>query len=373
MTVTPDEFFAGATIQSMTKARIVSKYFKAWAKILGDRARKRGEVIMYMDLFAGRGRYENGDPSTPLLILQHVLDTPELHDLFVSHFNDADVATAEALEGAISSLPQLPKLKHKPKVYCSEVSDKIAELYESKRLPATLTFIDPFGYRGLSVRLVQAALKDQGCECIFFFNFNRVNAAIGNDYVEEHVQRLFDAADAKALRDEFRGLTPFQREEAVVKKLVEAVKRKHTKHVLYFRFLNDDANRTSHYLVFATKDPLGAKIMKDILAKESSWTEGGTPGYECSPKPREATIFDSLDPLDELADELCNAFVGQTLTVSKIYFDHGLERPYTPRQYKDAIKRLESAGRVKATPSASERREDTLADHVVVQFLKKDA
>lgn len=375
MTTTPDEFFAGPTIQSLTKARIVSKYFKAWAKILGTRALRRGEAIRYVDLFAGRGRYADGTPSTPLLILQHVIDTPALHDLFIGRFNDADPETAHALQQTVLSLPGLDKLKHQPTVQCAEVDDRVAEWYEARSYVATLTFIDPFGYAGLSARLIQAALKDQGSECVFFFNFNRVNAAIGIeklDAVEEHVRRLFDAADAAALRRELAGLTPPQREEAVVKRLAEAVKRKHAKHVLHFRFLNDDGSRTSHYLVFATKNPLGAKIMKDILGKESSWTEGGTPGYECRPQPRVASILDCLDPVDELAEELGTAFAGRTLTVARVYLDHALERAHTPRQYKDALKRLEAGGRVTATPPVAERRENTLADHVVIQFPQRE-
>ncbi len=375
MTTTPDEFFADQTIQSLTKARIVSKYFKAWAKILGTRARKRKETIRYVDLFAGRGCYADGTPSTPLLILRHVIDTPELHDLFIGRFNDADRTTALALEQAILALDGRDKLKHQPKVQSAAVNDEVADWYEAKDYVATLTFIDPFGYAGLSARLIQATLKDQGSECIFFFNFNRVNAAIGIgklDYIEEHVRRLFDAADADALRRELEGLTPPQREEAVVTKLVAAIKRKHAKHVLHFRFLNDDASRTSHYLVFATKEPLGAKIMKDVLGKESSWTEGGTPGYECRPKPKAASLLDCLDPVDELADELGTAYAGRVLTVAKLYLDHALERAHTPRQYKDALKRLEAAGRLQAAPSAGERREGTMADHVEIHFPPKD-
>jgi three-Cys-motif partner protein len=374
MTTTPAEFFTDQTIQSLTKVRIVSKYFKAWAKILGNRARKRGETIRYVDLFAGRGCYADGTPSTPLLVLQHVIATPELHDLFIGHFNDADQTTVFALEQTILALDGLDKLKYQPKVQCMEVNDEVADWYEAKNYVATLTFIDPFGYAGLSARLIQAALKDQGSECIFFFNFNRVNAAIGIeglDSIEEHIRRLFDATDAQLLREELKGLKPRQREEAVVKKLVEAIKRKHAKHVLHFRFLNDDASRASHYLVFATKEPLGAKIMKDILGKESSWTEGGTPGYECSPKPKEASILDCLDPVDELADELDATYAGQVMTVAKLYLDHALERAHTPRQYKDALLRLEAGGKIRVTPSASERREGTMADHVQVQFLPK--
>lgn len=373
MTTTPTEFFTDQTIQSLTKARIVSKYFKAWAKILGDRARKRNETIRYVDLFAGRGRYSDGSPSTPLLILQHVIDTPDLYGLFISRFNDADRETALALEQAIQGLAGLDKLKHQPTIHCTEVNDRIAEWFEARSYVATLTFIDPFGYAGVSARLIQATLKDDGSECIFFFNFNRVNAAIDNDCVEEHVKRLFDTTDAAALRDEFKGMNPYQREEAVIKKLAEVIKRKHAQHVLQFRFLNDDANRTSHYLVFATKNPLGAKIMKDIMAKESSWSEGSTPGYGCSPKPKEASIFDCIDPVPDLAQDLLTAFAGKTDTVAGIYLSHGLERPETPGQYKDALKLLEAEGKVVAKPPASERREDTMADHVEIQFPPKGA
>lgn len=373
MTTSPDEFFTDQTIQSLTKARIVSKYFKAWAKLLGDRARKRRETIRYVDLFAGRGRYADGKPSTPLLILQHVIDTPALHDLFISQFNDADRDTALALETAIQGLPGLNQLKYQPLMYCLDVNDKVAEWFEAKSYVATLTFLDPFGYAGLSARLIRATLKDEGSECVFFFNFNRVNAAIGNDVVEEHVKRLFDAAEAKVLREELKGLSAPQREDAVVRKLAEVIKQKHAKHVLSFRFLTDDATRTSHYLIFATKSDTGAKIMKDIMAKESSWTEGGTPGYECRPLPKDAGLFDDIDPVPELANELLAAFAGKTVSVAGIYLEHGLAHPHTPSQYKEALKLLESENRVTAKPPANERRENTMADHVEIQFPTKGA
>lgn len=368
MSVSPEEFFTDQTIQSLTKSRIVFKYFKAWAKILGERARKRGETIRYVDLFAGRGSYSDGTPSTPLLIVQHAIDTPALHDLFISQFVEADRDTAVALNAAITALPGLSRLKYEPRVHPVGVDEKVAEWFEAKNYVATLTFIDPFGYAGLTARLVHAALKDPGSECVFFFNFNRVNAAIDNGCVEDHVKRLFDAADATTLRGELKGLNTFQREEAVVKRLVEVIKRKHAQHVLTFRFLNDDASRTSHYLVFATKDPLGAKIMKDVMARESSWTDGKTPGYGCSPKPMTPSLMDCLDPVDDLVLELSVAFAGKTTTVAGVYFAHGLERPFTPAQYKDALMRLEAQGKVTALPPASERRERTMADHVQIRF-----
>src|SRR5262249_303009 len=155
--------------------------------------------------------------------------------------------------------------------------------------------------KGLSMRLIQGALKGWGCDCVFFFNFNRVNMALHNADVEEHILNLFDADDASLLRLGLKGLSAAQQEARVMQELRDAITRKHGKHVLHFGFLNDTGRRTSHHLVFATKHPLGCKIMKGIMAKESSWTEGGVPSFVCSPVPTQRSLFDAAgDPTVEL-------------------------------------------------------------------------
>jgi len=75
----------------------------------------------------------------------------------------------------------------------------------------------------------------------------------------------------------------------------------------------------------------------------------------------------------ELADDLLTAFAGKTVTVAEIYSNHGLERPQTPGQYKEALKWLEAEEKVTAKPPASARREDTMADHGEIQFPPKGA
>lgn len=54
-------FFNEQTEQSLIKARIVEKYFWAWAKVIIPTAKKAGRRIAYIDLFAGPGRYAYGD------------------------------------------------------------------------------------------------------------------------------------------------------------------------------------------------------------------------------------------------------------------------------------------------------------------------
>ena len=73
-----DKFFDEQLDQSDTKARIIQKYFYAWARVITPTAKQMGKKIAYIDLYAGPGRYKDGSASTPLLILQHAIDDPDM-------------------------------------------------------------------------------------------------------------------------------------------------------------------------------------------------------------------------------------------------------------------------------------------------------
>ncbi|MBR1299889.1 hypothetical protein [Bradyrhizobium sp. AUGA SZCCT0042] len=50
------KFFDERTDQSEVKARIIQKYFYAWAKVIIPSAKHREKKIAYIDLYAGPGR-----------------------------------------------------------------------------------------------------------------------------------------------------------------------------------------------------------------------------------------------------------------------------------------------------------------------------
>ena len=68
--VEEESFFDQQTEASKLKADIVSKYFGAWANVM---ASQETEKIVYLDLFSGPGRYEDGHPSTPLLVVEEIV------------------------------------------------------------------------------------------------------------------------------------------------------------------------------------------------------------------------------------------------------------------------------------------------------------
>ena len=173
-------FFDESTDQSQVKASIVSKYFWAWARVIGPSARKRGSSLAYIDLFAGPGRYDDGTKSTPLLVLERAIADSQLADLLVTIFNDLDSTNTRSLETAIQELPGVERLRHRPAVYNEEVGEKIVAMFESMKLIPTLFFVDPWGYKGFSLRLINSVLQNWGCDCIFFFNYNRINMGLAN-------------------------------------------------------------------------------------------------------------------------------------------------------------------------------------------------
>jgi three-Cys-motif partner protein len=54
-------FFDESRDQSRIKSRILAKYFWAWARVIIPTAKAHDNRIAYIDLFAGPGRYNDGD------------------------------------------------------------------------------------------------------------------------------------------------------------------------------------------------------------------------------------------------------------------------------------------------------------------------
>jgi len=364
-------FFDESREQSIVKSTIVSKYFWAWAKVIMPTAKAQGGKIAYLDLFAGPGRYQDGTKSTPLLILQQAIADPGMRQMLVTLFNDKDEKHSRQLEAAIQALPNVETLRYKPEVRNEEVGTEMVKQFQTTKLVPTLFFVDPWGYRGLSLQLVNSVLKDWGCDCVFFFNYNRISMGLSNPAVEEHMNALFGNRRADELRPQLEGLPPNDRELLIVEELCNALASGESRYVLPFRFLNDRGTRTSHHLIFVSKDFKGYEIMKSIMAKESSRRDQGVPSFEFNPADnRFPTLFELTAPLDELEGRLLDDFAGKRLTMEDVYLSHNVGLPYIKKNYKDALRSLEVKEAIQCEPPAATRRAGTLGDTTVVIFPK---
>ena len=114
-----------------------------------------------MDLFAGPGKYEDGTESTPLLILRKAIENPEICERLVVIFIDKDKEAVETLSRHVKELPGINTLQHKPQIIHKPVADIVPQ-FESMNLIPTLFFVDPWGYKELSLELINTVIENFG-------------------------------------------------------------------------------------------------------------------------------------------------------------------------------------------------------------------
>ncbi len=364
-----EHFFDESSEQSRVKAAIVSDYFWAWAKVVLPTVKARQGKLAYIDLFAGPGRYKDSTASTPLLVLQKTIDDPDMRQHLEILFNDANSDHAAVLRAEVDSFPGVELLKYRPQVTPEEVGERIVAMFERWRGIPTLFFVDPWGYKGLSLGLINSVLRNWGCDCIFFFNYNRINAGLSNPAVKQHMDVLFGTARAAMLRKKLELLQPGDREATIVEELSQALKELGADYVLPFCFKNELGNRTSHHLIFATKHPKGYEMMKEIMASRSSERHQGVPSFGyCPASAIHPMLFELNRPLDDLEEMLLDSFQRKTMSVDQIYQLHNVGRPYLRKNYKEVLRAMEAKGLIQANPSQDRRRKNTLADATLITF-----
>ena len=363
-------FFEESSEQSRAKAAIVSKYFDAWAKVITRQPRV--DRVAYLDLFAGPGRYNDGTKSTPIMVLERAIGDPALSNKLVAIFNDKDAENTTTLEREINSLPGISNLTHRPKVYNMEVGEEMVRAYQAATLVPSLIFVDPWGYKGLSLKLVNAVVKDWACECVFFFNYNRINMGINNESVKTHLDALFGDEIAGGLRS-IEGATPEEREFAIVEALCRALNPDGRRYILPFAFKNEGGRRTSHHLIFVSKHPLGYTIMKEVMAKESSLSQQGVASFTYNPADsRQPILFEYARPLDELGERLLVEFAGRSIGVQQLFEKHHVGKRFILRNYKDVVVQLDQTGKVSTNRTERHRKLDQCPpDKVQVSFPEK--
>ena len=293
-------------------------------------------------------------------------------------FNDLNQDYTESLQSAIDSILDIGNLRHEPIVINEEVGEQIVKIFEQMNTIPTLSFVDPWGYKGLSLRLISSFLGGWGCDCIFFFNYNRINMGINNQAVKEHMDALFGEERADELRAQLLDMNPHERELTIVEAISQALKEEGGEYGFAILLQNSgwSSFQPSSDFLFS-KHIRGYQIMKEIMAGESSTTAQGVPSFEYNPAAtrEHPLLFELSRPLDDLAEMLLTDFAGRRMTMKQIYDQHNVGKPYIPSNYKRILAKLEAEGQIQADPPADGRRiirgEVTFADTVLVTFPRR--
>ena len=90
-----------------------------------------------------------------------------MRQMLVTVFNDKDPESVGSLNVAINSLPGIEQLTYKPQVRNEEIGGEIVKMFEKMRLVPTFFFVDPWGYKGLSLALINCVLKNWAATAYF--------------------------------------------------------------------------------------------------------------------------------------------------------------------------------------------------------------
>ncbi|HUV31618.1 MAG TPA: three-Cys-motif partner protein TcmP [Acidobacteriota bacterium] len=359
---------------SRVKSEIVTAYFVAWAGVLNQSSEK----LVYLDLYAGRGQYWTGEISTPLMVLRRAAELPFLRDKLLAIFNDVKPLNCSHLRKLIDDENFNVKFRNAPIVLQREVDEPLARVLGTKKKPPTFCFIDPYGYKGVSMQLIESVVKDFACECLVFFHTSGINRNMDRPDCRPDFVRLFGEARYKRLLGQSAARAR-DREHCILDAFAETAREAGARYVLPMQFNFKRTRRISHHLVFLTKHPLGFSIMKYVMAKHSSKTDEGIPwyggrvsyvyieGYEGCAK---QLSFGIDGPMAELKDLLRKEFGGRWLRVRDVIDSCDKKQYlYTSQNIKSALSELEKDGRLHVrVPPARRRRKGTFADELWIRI-----
>lgn len=347
-----DQFFEKQTISSRIKASIVSEYFPSYCKII-TRKHKPKE-IRYIDLFAGPGFYEDGNPSTPILIGKHCHRDDFLRQNVRLIFNDNQysVILEQNFEKEFPS-GTFAKKPHFGKSTVGEsqaITDFLTTNTHSgkKNDSPSLLFIDPFGYKGIETKVLAQFLKNWGNEIFIFVNTKRIHPALENDKFEGLMNDLFPTTLQKIRQDRRFKSTVASRLNLIVDSLGEEYKNILGGQLYYtaFRFQEEDIDATSHYILHLTKGSRGYDLIKTTyndFANVGTVFDGiNTYTFDAKVYGKEVNqLFDlkSIN-IDKLKEELFTKYSGKKLLAFDLFEEHHKNGLYSRHHYTEALRRL---------------------------------
>jgi three-Cys-motif partner protein len=370
-------------IQPQTEAKheLLVEYFNRWFPILAQ-GRPEGQQVLYVDGFAGPGRYSGGEPGSPIIAIRtaldharlpSLLDRPEFRMTFA--FVDADAAACKSLRDEISKLrversipSQFEILDPEHGEFTEHMTDILKPFQDqSSPMGGALVFIDPFGPLGFPMSTIRTIMLNDRCEVFLRFNYTRLaNNFMKRDEMDSRVDDLFGSSAWRAVAH----APTEQREDAIMETYLDCLGTYgNTKHTQLFR--TSDRHGRVAYMIFGTNNCKGMEEMKDAMWKIDP--EGRFRWGAKSPTAAGQTTFFHVIGNEqcehEVAASLAAEFHGRVL-MSQLEEHTRCHRDWLMRHLRPALTRLEGSGEILAVerPNGLQRRRGDFPHDSTVVF-----
>ncbi|MFQ5871407.1 MAG: three-Cys-motif partner protein TcmP [Candidatus Geothermarchaeales archaeon] len=362
----PDRLPTVWPIDPHTEAKhfILRRHLGAWFPILS----KWNQRIIYLDGFAGPGRYAGGEDGSPVIAIrtaaEHVV--PLAREILF-YFIEVRPDRKEHLEKLLVEEFPDPPPNIRWIVSGAEFADEMREVLdelegEGLRLAPTFAFLDPFGFKGMPVEIVSRLLRHERCEAFITFMEKFINRFSQTELHEEALDELFGTPEWRKVRR----LSDPEARRSFLLGLYTAELRKRVPNLLVRTFeMVDASNQVLYYLVFATKSAKGVGVMKEAM-----WAVDRTGSYRFSDRtdPAQKTLLDIEDEaawIGPAARVIHAKFREKLVSVSEVERFVVVETPFLFR--KKILKRLEEDGKIADVIGRKRRR--TFPDGCLIQFI----
>ncbi len=318
------------------KHEILKRYLRAWTAILGSGS---FPLILYVDGFAGPGRYDMGEDGSPLIALNAALAHAERIKSEVRfQFIEEDAGRAAMLEQVVNEIERPSNFKVRiTQGTFEEGMKEILDWCKAKKrsLPPTFALVDPFGWTGAPFALLREILSHPSCEVMVNFMYEETNRFLSHRDQEENFDRLFGTSDWRPLIQLKGAKERRQAIHALYQKQLQSLGA----FVRSFEMRNKN-DATDYFLFFATKNTTGLRKMKEAM-----WSvdQSGEFTFSDATNPGQALLFEGKPNLAALRSEIVRKFAGTEVTVG------GVERfvveatAFRETHYKGVLKQLEAA------------------------------
>ncbi|MBU1164628.1 three-Cys-motif partner protein TcmP [Patescibacteria group bacterium] len=258
MAIKPIKFFKEKKSWSLAKDKILSWYLVPYL----SKVKNLRKHIVIVDGFAGTGIYEDGSEGSPLIICKTIENLKSKGVRATAVLIDYDKVCYSELKKNIKEF----ETKEIALPFLGDFNSLTQKIVSATKDCPTFFYIDPFGIKGIefeNLKLIFEKVNKISTEILINFNYKALlreykintiltNKVMGGDYYREILE------DDK--------MSDLDKEE----KIIEMYKGKYREFFEYvgsFPVMYKDEQMAKYYLIFATSNFDGFKLMNDGMGK----------------------------------------------------------------------------------------------------------
>lgn len=324
--------------------------------------------IVYIDGFAGPGRYRTGEDGSPIVVLKAARDHSfKIDTELVCLFVEKDRERSMHLEATIKEIsPPLPS-HVKWEVAQGTFDEHLTKIFaivdaQNKSVAPMLVFADPFGFSQTPFATIRHIMKNNKSEVLINVMFEFANRFLSDESLASNYDGLFGTNEWRAVA---QSTDPAVRRNGIhdiyLRQLETAAKYVHS-----FAMLNKN-NNTEYFLFFATNNLLGLEKMKDAMWKVDNTGSFQFSDYEHAK--RQMSLFGEHPNLAPLREAIMRTFKGREISIEVLGDWVITNTPFLRTHLKGPVLApMESDGELTVIRGKPTRRSGTFSEGTVIKF-----